>query len=94
MPEPKTYPVNPSSIPLFYPAVSKNYLLKSNDIRVADVWPFLSYTIKVAKHNKNPLKVEERNFLLKTCWSRLNISLIRHPGLLSSLSLCCITTLL
>ena len=44
--------------------MSKNYLLKSNDIRVADVWPFLSYTIKVAKHNKNPLKVEERNFLL------------------------------
>lgn len=64
MPEPKRYPVNPSSIPLFYPAVSKNYLLKSNDIRVADVWPFLSYTIKVAKHNKKPLKVEERNFLL------------------------------
>lgn len=64
MPGPKIYPINPSSIPLFYPAVSKNYLLKSNDIRVADVWPFLSYTIKVAKCNMHPLKVGEKNFLL------------------------------
>lgn len=64
MPEPKIYPVNPSSIPLFYPSVSKNYLLKSNDIRVADVWPFLSYTIKVAKHNNKPLKAGEKSFLL------------------------------
>lgn len=64
MPAPKIYSVNPSSIPLFYPSVSKNYLLKSSDIRVADVWPFLSYTIKVAKHNKKPLKLEEKNFLL------------------------------
>lgn len=60
----KIYPVNSSSIPLFYPAVSKNYLLKSDDIRVADVWPFLSYTIKVAKHNKKPLKADARSFLL------------------------------
>jgi hypothetical protein len=64
MTAPKIYPVNSSSIPLFYPAVSKNYLLKSDDIRVTDVWPFLSYTIKVAKHNKKPLKADARNFLL------------------------------
>lgn len=64
MPEAKKYKVIPSSIPLFYPKVSKNYLLKSNDIRVADVWPFLDYTIKVAKNNGKPLKVEQRTFLL------------------------------
>lgn len=64
MPEPKIYSVDSSSIPLFFPASSKNYLLKSNDIRVADVWPFLNYTIKVAKHNKKPLRAEEKRFLL------------------------------
>lgn len=61
---PIQYSVNTSSIPLFYPAVSKNYLLKSNDIRVADVWPFMSYTIKVAKHNGKPLTKNQKEFLL------------------------------
>lgn len=64
MRESKEYPVNPSSIPLFYPAKSTNYLLNANDIRVADVWPFLRYTIKVARKNKKPLKSGERIFLL------------------------------
>lgn len=61
---PIQYSVNTSSIPLFYPAVSKNYLLKSNDIRVDDVWPFMSYTIKVAKHNGKPLTKNQKEFLL------------------------------
>lgn len=60
----KKYSVSPSSIPLFYPAVSKNYLLRSNDIRVANVWPFLRYTIKVAKHNGKLLTKVQRGFLL------------------------------
>lgn len=60
----KTYKVIPSSIPLFFSKESKNYLLKSNDIRVADVWPFLDYTIKVAKNHGKPLKVDQRTFLL------------------------------
>lgn len=64
MPTAKIYQIDASSIPLFHPAVSKNYLLKSKDIRVADVWPFLNYTIKVAKHNGKPLKVEQKCFLL------------------------------
>lgn len=57
-------PIDPSGIPLFNPAVSKNYLLKCNDIRVADIWPFLSYTIRVARTGSRQLHKEEREFLL------------------------------
>ena len=39
-----------SGFPLFSSAKSKNHLLGCNDIRVSDVWSFLSYTIRVSRH--------------------------------------------
>lgn len=62
----KIYKIDNIGFPLFNAKVSKNYLLKSNDIRVSDVWSFLSYTIKVSKEKVGGsiLKKSEQKFLL------------------------------
>lgn len=62
----KIYKINNIGFPLFNAKISKNYLLKINDIRVSDVWSFLSYTIKVSKEKVggNNLNKSKQKFLL------------------------------
>lgn len=61
----KEYSIDKTGFPLFNARVSKNYLLDNDDIRVSEVWSFLSYTIRVAKKmGGNALKKSEQKFLL------------------------------
>lgn len=67
MPEAKKY--NQKRLygfPLFSPKQSKGYLLSCQSIRVADVWPFLNYTIRISKDKatKRLFHKDQQTYLL------------------------------
>jgi hypothetical protein len=61
----KEYKIQVSGFPLFIASSIKNKSIGSNDIRVSEVWAFLSYTIRISKKpTGNPLNKGEQSFLL------------------------------